>query len=901
LRGRDVPLGQVLTAWESAVAARERRLVLVAGEPGIGKTRLAAVVAAEVAADGARVLHGWCDDGVGIAYEAWVHALGGFVQSADDEEILALAKFAPDLVRCISVVGERLPDVVPRPTTDAASDRARLFDAVDSLLARISVTSPVLLVLDDLHWADPATLGLLRWILSSERSGPVLVLGAYRDTDVDRRHPLSELLADLRRDPRVERVALRGLEEQAIGALLHDRAGHHAPREFVTALYGETDGNPFFAEEVVAHLVETGAIFQRDGEWTTDRALADLGLPEGIRDVVGRRLSRLSEATNDLLAVAAVVGREFDLSTVAVTAEVTPAVAAVAFEEATRPGLLREVPNAPGTLAFTHALVRQTLLEEIGAPRRAHLHWRIGEALAATGNAPRGAVARHLCEGVLAGDPLIAADAAMDAAEEAVTIGASNAAADFAHRALALVDDGALDAPELRCHAILVIGECRAWSQVGDLAAARGLVSEAGWLAVEHGWPGLAFRAAFTYGWLTGPGDVDPTAADLVRAVLDMGADDHWRAALVAIAARLELGDGDRSDHEGGIAVVEAAAAAAAADVDRFDPLGRMLIADARWELHFADADVDDRRLAHDVRVTADAVGGIWMLQAFDVALTASLRHGDRDDFDTVVAEFAAFAARSDLGLLHANVALIETAVALFDGRLADAERRALEALSNLAPGSNLAGSAVAQLGIAWSWSGRDDDLLNGLDAFAARSRSLRTLVELFAISVRARRGEHDPRFDRFAADDFESLPWDQYRLGTLAMAGAAAVGLRDMRAAGLLEAILEPYHGQFLILQAGHLVYDTADGLRGDLLTLLGRYDEAVACLEAAAALCEQARIAVHSIRTSHQLARALASRNGGGDRERAHTFAADALVRATELGMPHEAESAQAVLDTF
>ena len=186
--GRDLPLGQLLTAWKSAVTARERRLVLVAGEPGIGKTRLAAAVAAEVAVDGARVLHGWCDDGVGIAYEAWVHALGGFVQGADDDEIAALAPLAPDLVRCISVVGERVPDVVPRPTTDAASDRARLFDAVDALLAQITGTSPLLLVLDDLHWADPATLGLLRWILSSERGGPMLVLGIYRDTDVDRRH-----------------------------------------------------------------------------------------------------------------------------------------------------------------------------------------------------------------------------------------------------------------------------------------------------------------------------------------------------------------------------------------------------------------------------------------------------------------------------------------------------------------------------------------------------------------------------------------------------------------------------------------------------------------------------------------------------------------------------------------
>ena len=177
-------------------------------------------------------------------------------------------------------------------------------------------------------------------------------------------------------------------------------------------------------------------------------------------------------------------------------------------------------------------------------------------------------------------------------------------------------------------------------------------------------------------------------------------------------------------------------------------------------------------------------------------------------------------------------------------------------------------------------------------------SRDLRTFVELWAIAVRARRGERDPRFDRFAADDFESLPWDGYRLGALAMAGAAAAGLRDVRSAAVLEAILEPYHGQLLILWSCCLVFDAADGVRGDLLTVLGRHDEAVDCLEAAAALCERARVVPDSIRTSHQLARALASRDGPGDHDRARTLAAHASARATDLGMPDEAKAAQAVL---
>ncbi len=891
--GRELQLGQLLAAWKSAVTARDRRLVLVAGEPGIGKTRLAAAVAAEVAADGARVLHGWCDDGVGVAYEPWVHALGGFVQGADEEEIAALTPLAPDLVRCISVVGERVPDVVPKPTTDAASDRARLFDAVDSLLAQMTGNGPLLLVLDDLHWADPATLGLLRWILSSERRGPMLVVGTYRDTDVDRRHPLSQVLSDLRRDPRIQRVSIRGLDEQAIGALLHDLAGHDAPPEFVTALHEETDGNPFFAEEVVAHLVETGAIFQRDGVWTTDRALADLGLPEGVRDVVGRRLSRLSEATNDLLSVAAVAGREFDLSTVAAAAGVAPAVAAVAFDEAVTPGLLREVSNAPGTLAFTHALVRQTLLEEISGPRRAHLHWRVGETLAASGNAPTGAVAHHLCEGVLAGDPYVAAEAAVLAAEEAMTVGAFDGADDLAARAVALWDDSALDAPELRCRALLLIGDCRAWNPVGDFASARSLVSEAGRLAIEHGWPRLAARAALTYQWLVQPGVIDPTAHELVLAALDMGPSDDWRPALAAIAASRAAEDGDRSDHGRAIAAVEAAAA----EADRYDPLGRMLVADYRWWMHFPDADADDRTLARDLRVAADAVGGMWMLEALGGALTSSLRHGDRDDFDAVFGEFAAFAARTGLG--QADIAVIETSVALLDGRFGDAERLAFELLATLDPESSHASMSGTQIAAAWDWSGRDQDLLNALDSFAADRRSQRTLIELAGIAARARRGERDPGWDRFAADDFESLPWDWFRHASLARASTVAAALRDVRSAAVLEAILEPYHEQLLLLPWNLVVFDAADGLRGSLLSLLGRHDEAVACLEAAAALCERARSVPHSIRTSHQLAAALASRDGHGDRETARALATDALERATQLGMPHEARSAQAALE--
>ena len=224
------------------------------------------------------------------------------------------------------------------------------------------------------------------------------------------------------------------------------------------------------------------------------------------------------------------------------------------------------------------------------------------------------------------------------------------------------------------CRAILVVGDCLAWNPVGDLAPARALLSEAGWLAVEQGWPHLAARAALTYGSLTRPGVIDPAATGLLGAVLEMGADDDWRPALAAIAASYEGENGARLDHERAIAEVEAAAA----QIERCDPMGRVLVAEKRYWLHFGDADAEDRTLARDLRVAVDTVGGIRTLQSFVGTFSSSLRHGDRDEFDAAFAEFTLLVARTGLG--QADVSMLETAVALLDGQIADAERLAFDA-----------------------------------------------------------------------------------------------------------------------------------------------------------------------------------------------------------------------------
>ncbi|MGH2899355.1 MAG: ATP-binding protein, partial [Solirubrobacteraceae bacterium] len=371
---------------------------------------------------------------------------------------------------------------------DPESERFRLFDAIDALLAFASRAAPVLVVLDDLHWADKPTLVLLRHLIQSSRPAALLLVATYRETDLARAHPLAEMLADLRREPAVERVLLRGLDESETGALLGDRAAHDVPPAFVRALHAETAGNPFFVEEVLRHLAETGALRREGPRWTSDRRIEELGIPEGVREVVGRRLSRLSEAANQALGIAAVIGRDFDAATIEVADGPAGDALLDALDEATRAQLTHEVAGAPGRYAFAHALVRQTLYEELGTTRRVRLHWRIGDALekrfANALDEHQSAIAHHLCEGALAGDPLRAVDASLRASRRAGALVAHEEEVAHARRALGLLDQAGLEEAERRYELLMALGEGLLNLSLdfkGTFLAAAALARSRGW------------------------------------------------------------------------------------------------------------------------------------------------------------------------------------------------------------------------------------------------------------------------------------------------------------------------------------------------------------------------------------------------------------------------------------
>jgi class 3 adenylate cyclase len=371
---------EALTGAWSAVSTGGTRLVLVSGEPGIGKTRLAAEVAASVADKGGVVLAGRCDELVAVAYQPFAEALRYRMIQPEGTE--ALGPAPGELIRLVPELADVVDGLASPLSASPDAERLRLFEAVRGWLAAMATTRPIMLVLDDLHWADIGTLLLLRHVVVTDPVPQLLVVGTYRDTDLDRSHPFSGMLGELRRGAEVTRVVLEGLDTGEVTDLMSGAAGHQLEndgRALAGEVRAETGGNPFFVGEVLRHLAETGAIVFADGRWRAARPGEDRLLPEGIGDVVGRRVSALPDATQQALATAAVVGVDFDLAVVARVAGEDEDVLINALERARRANLILE--TGVDRYRFRHALVRSSLQAELSRSRRARVHRAVAEAL----------------------------------------------------------------------------------------------------------------------------------------------------------------------------------------------------------------------------------------------------------------------------------------------------------------------------------------------------------------------------------------------------------------------------------------------------------------------------------------------------------------------------------------
>ncbi len=462
--GRDDQHQALLGAWKT-VLADGRLAVFVGGEPGIGKTRLVKELCRTAHFDQGVVLWGSCDEELGAPYQPFVEAFRWLAGVLPQDQLADLVgPSGSELAPLIPELERLLPGIGPRLSDDPDTERNRLFEATTGLLTRLSAREPVVIVLDDVHWARKPTLLLLRHLLKTTAHLQLLIVATYRDTDLDRTHPLSEMLADMRRQAGVERLMLHGLDERGVIAFLERTAGHDldAPGlALAAAVARETEGNPFFIGEVLRHLSESGALVFREGRWTTDLELSDFGIPEGVREVIGRRLSHLDQSANEVLAAAAVIGREFDLRLLGGIVDGGVETALDAIGAAETGGLVEAVAGRPGTYRFAHALVRSTLYDELPTSRRLRLHRAVGIALEATGDIESRLteLAWHFTEAAALGEIGKAVDFGRRAGDRAKANLAFEEAAGLYERAIdaLALDDAA--APGQRAELLLAAGD----------------------------------------------------------------------------------------------------------------------------------------------------------------------------------------------------------------------------------------------------------------------------------------------------------------------------------------------------------------------------------------------------------------------------------------------------------
>lgn len=890
--GRDGELERLAQLWKEAGAGR-LRVALVAGEPGVGKTRLAAEFASRVHDEGATVLAGRCDEDLGVPYQPMVEALRHFV---DHASVLSdrLGRYRGELARLVPELPDRIPGLPLPLRSDPETERYRLFDAVAAWLAAASTDEPLLLVLDDLQWAAKPTLMLLRHVARAAAGGRVLVLGTYRDTELTFDHPLVEVVADLRRQGGVERLPLSGLDDLGVAAIVERAAGHtldEAGAALARAVYEETEGNPFFVREALRHLAETGAIKQQDGTWTISRLVDQLGIPEGVREVVGHRLSRLSADTNHVLRIAAVAGSEFELGVVQAAGDVGEETLLSAVEEAAGARLITEVSAT--RFRFAHALVRATLYESLTAARQITLHRRAAEAIetihegALDDYVPT--LAHHWAKASApVSDTAKAVEYARRAGDAALAQLAHDEAANYYASGLDLLDAGGAGHADPR-RLELLIGRGEAQRQAGD-ADYRQTLLHAARLAQQLGDARALARAALSNsrGYIySGSYQVDAARIEVLEAALAAVRQNNLplRARLLATLA-LELVW--EPDPHRRLSLSDEALRIATSIGDP-ETLAHVLLA-RDYTIHAPENATERFTATTDTLETAERLGDpVLASRSLILRFKSAMELADVIEAERCLARNRAIVADLGQPFLTWAAMLHDAALRVLKGD-ADAET-AIIAAEELGVANGQADVAFFSQAQRWSLyldQGRLGELEVWIGQVAERTQS--PLIKAMYANILAETDQIEAAasiFRDLAATDFahptNNVGW--LRFGAECASVCARLGRDDY--VPRLRSMLEPYAEQLVVISLG-------GGISGSVAFYLGLLcrttrDWRAAERYFAAAAETHGRIGAPTwlARTRLEWARMLLARPEPEDGDRADELLHHALTSARELGL--------------
>lgn len=889
--GRKPELAQLTKALAGARKGFGR-VVLLAGSGGMGKTRLTQQLALQAEEAGVPVLWGRCLEEAGAPpYWPWRQLIRSYLSIGGDADPAGtLGVGLSDIASIVPEVAERFG---ARPAEhsvgDSAQSRFRLFDAIAAFWRRAARRAPLLLIFEDLHWADATSLRLFAFLAAELEDSALLVVGTYRDTELSRQHPLFDTLADLARSSVCQRIELAGLTARETEEFMVAANGRAASARFVDALHARTEGHPLFLEETLRLLIDSGVPQGVDTAGDDTRLL--MKIPTGVREVIGKRLNRLSVPASRLLSIAACIGRTFDLQLLAqLEADKSEDELLQALEEALTQHLIEAVPDTQ-QFRFGHALIRETLYDEMLAVRRARLHLRIGEMLEQHRGSDAAAMlpqlAYHFSEAGAGSAAAKALDYARRSAEQAAQVLAFEEAARLYRLASQLLQRYFANDAAQRCDVLLALGDAEIWFLLPEKV--RASYQQAAELARQFGMTAQFAKAAlgFAISSTQAGQSGEAAVAILLEAIALHRGDDTVRVELIAqlcvAYVYCDRAEEAKEAHRRAVALARKiddmrglyAALASIAAAGYWPELLEQRIAAANEAWAIADElDLPDRIVGLLAFYLCD------LIRVGDVARLARIREQGLQLSEQRQASYWLSVCRQ-----------IEVLVAIGEGRFVEAESWAMRALEagRRVDEDKAVGAFGMQMFCLRREQGRLHEALPMLQQFIRDTPKSNVWQPGLALLY----AELDMR--EACRAEFESLPWprasrpptDGATMTIVSLAAEVCVYLGDADRAALLYRLLQGHAGSTLLADSSGPCLGSADRLLGGLATVNAQWEVAERHFEAALAVDARTGSRVWLAHSRHRYAAMLHRRAQGGDLERARALLSDALADSTTLGM--------------
>jgi DNA-binding SARP family transcriptional activator len=896
LVGRESEMAELLPVLEGVLSGNGA-LVLVGGEPGVGKSRFAEALAAHARERSVRVLVGRCWEAGGApSYWPWVQALRSYVRESRPEALRSqVGAGAADLATIVPELRELLPDLPASPELDSEGARFRLFDSVASFLRNAATAEPLALFLDDLQAADAPSLLLLRFLVGGLAGAAVFIVGCYRDTEVG--PDLEEALPELTREAAVRRITLKGLSRSGTARLLELTTGQIPPDGLAARIHAETEGNPLFAGEVGRLLAAEGRLEQAD---TVEESLP---MPEGVREAIGRRLRRQTDRCRQVLKLASVLGREFDLDALERVSDLDQDELFAVLEEAVTARLVSDVPGTPGRLRFSHVLIRDSLYEDLPATRRLRLHLAVSEALEALHDQN---LEPHLAE--LAHHYLQAGSGKVEKAITYAARAGDRAASQLGYEgatrhyesALRLLETAGSGDADRRCELLLSLGDVL--SRAGTSSQAKDALRRAATLAEQTGRADQLARAALSYGgrFAWARAGTDPALVPLVeRALAAAGPDDG--PARARLLARLAAAIRDDPSRDRRVLLAQEAV-----DVARRsgDPVILAYALEGYWvAVEGPDLVGDGAVVGNQLISLGEQIGDQErVFTGRDFRLNAFWKQADRTGIEVELEALSRLADELRQPSQRWFVATSRTMLALMEGGFGQAEQLISEtlALGERAESWNALVSERLQMFVLRRAQGRlaelEETINRSVHEYPALLRFSCALTHLYGDLGR----EQDARtaLEGLLARDLAREHLDAEWLFSMTLLPDPCALLGDDDAAARLYSLLLPYEHLYAQAPVEATFGSVARGL-GVLATTLRRFEDAERHFEAALEVERRMRAGPWRAHAQHNLAAMLLARGGPGDREKASGLLDEAVNTYRELGMDSWATRATALTD--